>query len=108
MREKRIQDEILIALNGIYLSGRFWRNETGVYMTRDGRWVTAGLCRGSSDIIGLVDGRFVAIEVKSKIGRVSSDQQRFIDIVIESGGIAGVARSIDEAVAIVEGGRVVR
>lgn len=76
----------------------------------------AGLCEGSSDTIGLsrvlitpdmVDSRvavFTAIEAKTAKGRVSPKQQNFIGFVQQFGGIAGVARSPDEAVQIIKAG----
>ena len=58
---------------------------------------------GVSDLIGWTQGRFVAIEVKASRGRVTDEQKAFIDLVRRSGGLAGVARSIDDARAILEG-----
>jgi hypothetical protein len=40
---------------------------------------------------------FTAIEVKTPTGRVSEQQQRFISMVNGLGGIAGVARSVQDA-----------
>lgn len=68
----------------------------------DGRKVKFGF-RGCSDIIGqLRDGRFLAIEVKAEKGRVTDLQQQFIDQVVRNGGVGGVARSIDDAKALLE------
>ena len=58
---------------------------------------------GVSDLIGWTQGRFVAIEVKASRGRVTDEQKAFIDLVRRSGGLAGVARSVEEATAILEG-----
>ena len=59
---------------------------------------------GVSDIIGWTEGgRFVAIEVKAPRGRVTDEQAAFIELVRRSGGLAGVARSVDDARAILEG-----
>ena len=71
----------------------------------DPRPLRAGLCRGSSDLIGWVTvsigGRDLAIlcavEVKTPRGKVSDVQQNFIDRVNAAGGIAIIARSPDEA-----------
>jgi hypothetical protein len=41
--------------------------------------------------------------VKSKKGRTSKEQKRFLSLVKKSGGIAGIARSVNEAHAIVDG-----
>ena len=59
---------------------------------------------GVSDLIGWTEGgRFVAIEVKAPRGRLTDEQAAFIELVRRSGGLAGVARSIDDARAILEG-----
>ena len=44
---------------------------------------------------------FTAIEVKSDTGKPSVDQLAFLDFVTAMGGIAGVARSADDALAII-------
>lgn len=40
---------------------------------------------------------FAAVEVKTPKGRVKAEQQQFVDHIRSAGGIAGVARSVDEA-----------
>lgn len=81
-----------------------WRNNVGVLMDRNGKPVSFGLHKGSSDLIGMTPtGQFLAIEVKTATGRVSPDQANFIRAVIAQGGRAGVARSAAEAVAIAIG-----
>jgi hypothetical protein len=71
---------------------------------RQGRPLHAGLCVGSSDLIGYrqVDGlaQFVALEVKSPTGRPTKEQGLFIDHIQAAGGLAGIARSVDDAAAI--------
>lgn len=76
--------------------------------TAQGRLVRYGLCPGSSDLIGLRQvtitpdmvgqtiAQFVAIEVKDR-GRVTPEQERFITMVLQAGGLAGIARSVDDA-----------
>lgn len=87
---------------------RLWRNNTGALKDTSGRLVRYGLCPGSSDLIGLRTriiteadlghrfAQFVAIEVKDR-GRLTPEQERFITMVQQAGGLAGVARSPDEA-----------
>ena len=58
---------------------------------------------GVSDLIGWTQGRFVAVEVKGPRGRVTDEQAAFLELVRRSGGLAGVARSVDDARAIIEG-----
>ena len=54
--------------------------------------------RGVSDIIGCIPktGRFLAIEVKRPGGKPTQEQQQFIDTINAAGGLAFVARSVDE------------
>ena len=84
-----------------------WRNNSGSYM-KDGYFIRYGVGRpGGSDLIGFtpVNGRaiFTAIEVKTKTGRISDAQQNFIDVIRRNGGIAGVARTVAEAKALLRG-----
>ena len=59
---------------------------------------------GVSDLIGWTEGgRFVAIEVKAPRGRVTDEQKAFLDLVRRSGGLADVARSVEEARKIIRG-----
>lgn len=111
--ETKIQNAILIKLSQ---SGcTVWRVETagawvGRQIHKDGstvtlanaRMFTTGLCVGGSDIIGIhqATGRFIAVEVKTRTGRVSKEQQTFIDAVKRAGGIAGVARSVEDALEL--------
>lgn len=55
---------------------------------------------GLSDILGFLTrphgGRILALEVKSKTGKLSDDQHVFLTDVLTAGGIAGVVRSIED------------
>jgi hypothetical protein len=71
--------------------------------------VRFGLCKGSSDLIGLrvleitpelVGQRlaqFVALEVKTAQGVLSQEQRAFLRLVKDLGGVAAVCRSVEEA-----------
>jgi hypothetical protein len=97
--ERNIQALILMALSEA--GCLVWRQDTGAYKAPDGRLIRYGLCKGSSDVIGVApSGQFLAIEVKTATGRVSPEQTAFLDAVRRAGGRAGVARSVDEALAI--------
>ena len=78
----------------------------GDVVIRQGRPLHAGLCVGSSDLIGyrVVDrvAQFVALEVKSATGRPTAQQVQFIDHINAVGGLAGIARSVDDAAAILQ------
>lgn len=60
---------------------------------------------GMPDIVGCVDGRFVAIEVKrpdTSYG-LTKRQVVILAMILRAGGRAGVARSVEDARAIVTG-----
>ncbi len=72
-----------------------WRNNTGVLKDEHGRKVRFGF-NGSADVIGAApDGRFLAVECKTEVGRLSEAQERFLQRVRERGGIALVVRPAD-------------
>lgn len=84
-----------LALRGIYA----WRNNTGAVQIpgpNRTRFVRYGL-KGSSDILGILDdGRFLAIEVKGPKGKASQEQSQFLAEIAKRGGVAFVARSIED------------
>lgn len=97
--EANLQREIMLALSRA--GCLVWRNNTGALTDATGRLVRYGLCKGSSDLIGMTPcGKFLAIEVKSARGRVTPEQERFIAAVLAKGGRAGVARSVKESLEI--------
>jgi hypothetical protein len=91
---------------------RLFRNNTGTLRDQHGRPVSFGLARGSADLIGwrtvtitpeMVGQQvavFTSIEVKTPTGRVKPEQQQWLDAVQAAGGIAGVARSVEDALRI--------
>ena len=94
-----------------------FRNNVGALVDkRSGHFVKFGLAKGSSDLIGwtrvkITQGMvgstvavFTAIEIKTKTGKPTEKQQHFIGRVKAAGGYAGVARSVKDAVGIIEKG----
>ena len=58
---------------------------------------------GCPDILGqMTDGRLLAIEVKSPSGRATEAQAAFLALVATHGGVAILARSLDDLTAILE------
>ena len=124
MLERDIQNKILLAA-GSRNDTRLFRQDVGngwqgkVAQHMDGRVildyprrVSYGLCKGSSDLIGWQTieitpdmvgkkvARFVALEVKTPPGKVSPEQENFINRVNAAGGKAGVVKSEEEAVSL--------
>ena len=101
--EQTIQQEIRIACSTG--ATRLWRNNTG-------RPVSFGLCKGSADLIGyrsititpeMVGQQvavFTSIEVKTPTGRIRPEQRAWMETVQAAGGIAGVARSVEDALRL--------
>lgn len=83
---------------GAYV-GRVIHKDARIVTLQNAMLMTFGLCVGSSDIIGIhkPTGRFLAVEVKTKTGRASKEQINFIEQVRAANGIAGLARSVQEA-----------
>ena len=85
-----------------------WNNVVAVAKLRSGFWSHVGLCVGSADLIGLVPphGRFLGIETKRPRGaREAEAQKQWIEMVRRMGGVAGFARSVNDAMALVEEAR---
>lgn len=62
-------------------------------------WQGMGSTPGVPDIVGVLkDGRFLGIEVKTENGVLSDHQSRFIQSINDAGGIAFVARSVDDVI----------
>lgn len=61
-------------------------------------WQGLGSQKGVSDIVGIFKGRFFALEVKTVKGRLSDYQRLFLSEVAMNGGIAFVARSVDDVI----------
>lgn len=113
--ETHLQQEIRLAL-GTRPDLRLYRNNCGSLPDpKTGRPVQFGLARGSADLIGWrtitigpehVGQRiavFTSIEVKTPTGRLAPAQQHWLQAVRTAGGVAGVARSVSDAVTILEG-----
>ncbi len=127
MKERYIQNLIRIELSNLGImnfrnnTGMGWAGkvtkirEAGKYLCYPGDAIVrkamplkAGLCEGSSDIIGIKTivitsdmvgksiGVFVALEVKAKNGKESEKQKTFIDNINNAGGIAGIVRSVED------------
>lgn len=58
---------------------------------------------GVSDILGCWRGRFVAIELKIPGEKPTKLQETYLDDIHYSGGIAGVATTVQEAIDIRDG-----
>jgi len=127
MSESGLLKRVRVSLSNI--GARLFRNNVGTawmgdaqvlangdVLIRKPRRVVFGLHKGSSDLIGWYTitvtpamagvrlAVFVACETKSLRGRAQVEQRNFLERVQESGGIAVLARSVEEANTKLEGG----
>jgi len=133
MGEQEIQQRILLACGRG--TNRLWRNNVGTgwvgpttritatnavtvgqtlrpgdLVIRQARPLHAGLCVGSSDLIGYrrieIAGQrvaqFVAIEVKAPRGRARQGQGQFLDQIRAAGGCSAIARSVEDALTALQ------
>lgn len=116
MKETSITQRVMLALATAMPTLRIFRNNTGMawagsamrdsrggVFIKDARPLHAGLCEGSSDLIGWTSieitpamvGRkvavFTAVEVKQPGKRPTESQQNFLQRIREAGGIGFVA-----------------
>jgi len=113
--ETKIMNTILMALSkagclvfrnetaGAWV-GKMLHREAGQVTLTNASMVKFGLMVGSADIIGISPtGKFLAVEIKTSKGRATKEQLRFIEAVNNAGGIAGIARSVDDALLLIGG-----
>ena len=118
-KETPLLHRIMLALTGVNTRtfrnqvGQGWYGKTrnidrGVVVLENARPLKAGLCTGSSDLIGwhsveitpaMVGRRiavFTAIEGKTGKTRTTDEQFNFLEAVRQAGGIALIVRDEDE------------
>ena len=102
--EHLIQNEIRLALADTCV---IFRGNAGAGYTKDGRYFSTGLPKGFSDLFGFrkSDGKAVFIEVKTPKGRPSAEQKKFLEAMQKYGVIAGICRSAEEALNLINGGK---
>lgn len=87
---------------------RVWRQNSmaAEFQDRHGRvrYVRANTAKGMSDIMGILkgSGKTIALEVKSRTGKVASHQEQFLASIREGGGLAAVVRSVDDVIKLLE------
>ena len=93
--------EVLMALRSHHAVAWAERMNSGAAKIGN-RFVRFGW-KGAPDVLGqMKDGRLIGVEVKAKKGRLSSDQEIFLERIQESGGIAFVARDCNDVIRNLE------
>ena len=104
--EHRIQNDI-VAMLRLHRCTVF-RGNVGKVRTPDGRFFNTGLPNGFFDLFGFrwQDNQAFFIEVKTLKGRIRPDQLAFHQDLMHRHVIHGIARSVDDALKIVDEGLV--
>lgn len=89
MREKTIENKIKKYLK---------ENKIWYFKVWGGGYQTAGI----PDIIACYKGHFIAIEVKSEIGKTTTLQDFNLQLIKSSGGISIVARSVEDVKEVLD------
>lgn len=104
LSEKQIENMILnwLEWKGIYA----WKTKTtGTYSVKRGCFISGSRLyrKGVADVVGLLpdksgcpSGRLLAIEVKTQKGILQENQKTFLKEIESRGGLAFVARSIED------------
>lgn len=93
--EASVLAEVLQTLQGSAKVAWARRMNSGAAMVGD-RFIRFGF-KGCPDILGqLRDGRLLAVECKSKRGRLEPEQEQFLSLVQQAGGVAIVARNCND------------
>ena len=123
MKEQDIHTRIMLALSrakakifrnnvGVGWQGKSYRRPSSDIVIENPRPLHAGLCVGSSDLIGwqsvvvtpeMVGARvavFTAVEVKQPKKKPTEAQRNFIELVLAQGGYSGVATSEEDALDV--------
>ena len=125
MTEKALLADVRLALGsmadcrmfrnnvGVGHQGRVLSRTSGQVVLGGARQVRYGLFPGSGDLIGwksvvitpeMVGQRiaqFASVETKAEHGAVREDQETWIRAVRAAGGLAGIARSVRDAVELI-------
>lgn len=97
--EHEIQSAILDYLNLIHVMA--WRCNTGAIKLGN-RYVRFGK-KGMADILGILpNGKLLAIECKRPGGRMTLEQEQFINDIKENNGVAFMADSLDTVMRLIK------
>ena len=100
--EATIQSEILAEANK--RGHRLWRSNAGKIKTQQNTFIQL-FPKGFPDLVGYrkSDGKFIVIEVKNDKGKLRPEQVKFAEFAENQPILYGVARSVDDAIKIIEG-----
>lgn len=80
-----------------------WRSQSGSFRTVGGGWFRTGV-KGLPDLCAIIPpkGRLLMIECKTKNGKLSDAQDRFLDIASSQGAFCVVIRNPNELAWVID------
>ena len=99
-RESAVLRAVLdvLRLHGVWHS----RLNTGAFKTNDGRFIRYGCGRGTADVLAIVRGRAVMIEVKRPGEKARPEQLAWGESVVRAGAVYRVISDPWEVVALLK------
>ena len=100
--EHSIQLAIMVAVSHHHCN--IFRSNVGKVKMADGRWFDTGLPKGHPDLYGFKwsNGKVFYLEIKNAKGRPRAEQIQFHKMLTEHHIIHGIARSVDDALKIID------
>lgn len=98
--ERAIQNEICsyLKLRGAFI---FIHDSVGIFDAKKGIFranKSPHRIKGVADILGIYKGKPLAVEVKTKTGKVSPFQKEFLENWVKHGGVGFIARSVEDVI----------
>ena len=104
MKESGIQSDVLRWLSLQPKQVFAWRQYTGpiVRGEKGQTFFTKNPCPGLPDIVVIIKGRFIGLEIKQPKGKQSPEQKSFEESISKAGGFYFIIRSLDDAIKAIE------
>ena len=99
-REKDIQKQILEFLDFKRILA--YRQNSGAFVDKAKHFYRFASIDGLPDIVAIIGGRYIAIEVKKPGGKMRDSQKTFREALEESGGLYWLFDSLDVAVDTID------
>lgn len=95
--ESLLKDRVVRRLKKLEAEGKlvFWRSNAGIGFTKSGFMITFGR-KGLPDLMVLMGGRFIGIELKSKTGTLEASQKELRPLLEAQGCAYHVIRSVED------------
>ena len=97
--EKSTQAAVMqyLDIRGIF----HYRNNSGAMRAAHGGYIRFG-AKGSPDIVAVLKGQYIGLEIKDIKGKQSDSQKEFQTALENAGGVYMLVRDVDEVIHIFE------